>query len=87
MVETSGNWKTHWTAIDVLNPHGTVALLTGADGTDSLSEGRKTVGIIQGDAVLQDFIPKLIDPYRAGQFPYNRLVKVASLKACMAKTV
>ncbi len=75
VVETSGNWKMHRLAIGVLNPNGTVALLTGARGTDSLAEGRKTLSIIQGDAVPQRFIPKLIALYRAGQFPYNRLVK------------
>ena len=32
-----------------LSPNGNVALLTGASGTDSLAEGRKTVGIIQDD--------------------------------------
>jgi aryl-alcohol dehydrogenase len=51
------------------------ALLTGATGTDSLAEGKKTLGIIQGDAVPQRFIPQLIELYRAGQFPFDRLVK------------
>jgi aryl-alcohol dehydrogenase len=59
-------------AIDVLNPHGTVALLSGESGTDSLPEGRRTVGIIEGDAVPQRFIPKLIDLYQAGQFFFDR---------------
>ncbi len=62
----------------MLNPHGIVALLTGEDGVD-LSEGRKTLGIIQGDAVPQRFIPKLIDLYRAGEFPFDRLVKFYDL--------
>ncbi len=75
VVETTGSQKMHRLAIDVLNPHGTVALLTGESGTDSLPEGRKTLGIIQGDAVPQRFIPKLIALYRAGQFPFDRLVK------------
>jgi aryl-alcohol dehydrogenase len=75
VVETTGNWNMHRLAIDVLNPHGTVALLTGESGTDSLPEGRKTLGIIQGDAVPQRFIPKLIALYREGQFPFDRLVK------------
>lgn len=75
VVETTGDWKMHRLATDVLNPNGTVALLTGAIGTDSLPEGRKTIGIIQGDAVPQRFIPKLIELYRAGQFPFERLVK------------
>jgi aryl-alcohol dehydrogenase len=75
VVETTGNPKMHQLAIDVLNPHGVVALLTGEGGTDSLPEGRKTLGIIQGDAVPQHFIPKLIGLYRAGEFPFNRLVE------------
>jgi aryl-alcohol dehydrogenase len=51
-----------------------VALLTGEGGAD-FPGGRKTVAIIQGDAVPQHFIPKLIELYRAGQFPFERLVK------------
>ncbi|MGZ3607964.1 MAG: NAD(P)-dependent alcohol dehydrogenase, partial [Syntrophales bacterium] len=61
-------------ALDVLNPHGTVALLTGESGT-TLPEGRRTIGIIQGDAVPQLFIPKLIALYKVGQFPFDRLVR------------
>ena len=75
VVETTGGPKMHQLAISVLNPHGVVALLTGERGTDSLPEGRRTLGIIQGDAVPQQFIPKLIKLYRAGQFPFDRLVR------------
>ena len=74
VVETTGNWKMHRLAMKVLNPYGTVALLTGASSPDALPEGRKTLGIIQGDAVPQRFIPKLIRLYRAGRFPFDRLV-------------
>lgn len=38
-------------AIEVLNPGGFVAVFGGESGTDSLPEGRKTLGIIEGDAV------------------------------------
>jgi len=75
VVETTASPQMHQLAIEVLNPHGVVALLTGETGTDSLPEGRKTLGIIQGDAVPQHFIPKLIHLYRAGQFPFDRLLK------------
>ncbi len=75
VVETTGLWKMHRLAFDVLNPGGTVALLTGGGRRDSLKEGRKILGIIQGDAVPQSFIPKLIDLYRSGQFPFDRVVK------------
>jgi len=74
VVETTANPQMHQLAIDVLNPHGTVALLTGESGMD-LPEGRRTLGIIKGDAVPQKFIPKLIELYQAGQFPFDRLVK------------
>ncbi len=75
VVETTGNPELHQLAISVLNPHGVVALLTGERGTDSLPEGRRTLGIIEGDAVPQRFIPKLISLYRAGHFPFDRLMK------------
>ena len=74
VVETTGHPKMHQLAIDVLNPQGTVALLTGESGI-KLPEGRKTLGIIEGDAVPQVFIPRLIELYKAGRFPFDRLVK------------
>lgn len=74
VVETTGNWKMYGLAIEVLNPHGTVALLTGASGTDCLPEGQRTLGIIQGDAIPKR-IPKLIELYRPGQFPSDRPVR------------
>jgi aryl-alcohol dehydrogenase len=74
VVETTASPKMHQLVIDVLNPGGIVALLTGESGVD-LPEGRKTLGIIEGDAVPQIFIPKLIELYRTGQFPFDRLVK------------
>jgi aryl-alcohol dehydrogenase len=74
VVETTGNQEMHDLAVDVLNPHGTVALLTGESGA-TFPEGRRTIGIIQGDAVPQLFIPKLIALYEAGKFPFDRLVR------------
>jgi aryl-alcohol dehydrogenase len=37
--------------------------------------GRKLSGVVEGDADPQAFIPELIDMYRAGKFPFDRLVK------------
>ena len=62
-------------AVDVLNPRGTVALFTGESGPDSLPEGKKTISIVEGDAVPQLFIPKLLSFYREGLFPFDRLEK------------
>lgn len=75
VVETTGDWALHRVAIKVLKPRGTVALLAGGGGEQGLPGGRKAVGIIQGDAVPQLFIPKLIDFYRQGQFPFDRLIR------------
>ena len=75
VLEITGNRKMYQLATEVLNPRGTVAIFTGATGTKSLPGGRKTLGIIEGDAVPQLFIPKLIALYHAGQFPFDRLVK------------
>jgi aryl-alcohol dehydrogenase len=77
VVETTGSPQLHRLAVNMLNPGGRVALLTGEGGAD-FPGGRKTVGIIQGDAVPQHFIPKLIELYRAGQFPFERLVRFYS---------
>ncbi len=74
VVETTGDISMYRLAVDLLNPGGTVALMTGESGRD-LTEGRKTLGIIQGDAVPQRFIPKMIRLYRAGRFPFDRIEK------------
>jgi aryl-alcohol dehydrogenase len=75
VVETTASPEMHRLAIEVLNPHGVVALLTGETRTDSLPEGRRTLGIHEGDAVPQQFIPKLIQLYREGKFPFDRLLE------------
>lgn len=40
-----------------------------------MAEGKKMVGVIEGDAVPQVFIPELVDYYKQGLFPFDRLVK------------
>jgi len=49
--------------------------VAGANGRQALTEGRKTLCVVQGDAVPQVFIPRLIDLYRRGLFPFDRLVR------------
>ncbi len=74
-IDTTGSIEIQQAAIDSLRPKGILALLTGESGGDSLPQGRRTVGIIQGDAVPQEFIPKLIRLYMAGKFPFDRLIR------------
>ncbi len=75
VLEITGAPGMHQLALKILNPHGTVALIATPSGSTSLTHGRKTLGIIQGDAVPQSFIPKMIALYEAGQFPFDRLVR------------
>jgi aryl-alcohol dehydrogenase len=75
VVESTGDAELSRLAIDLLNPHGRVALLIGASDPDKLPGGRQVLSVIQGDAVPQRFIPKLIKLYEAGRFPFDRLVK------------
>jgi aryl-alcohol dehydrogenase len=80
VVESSGNEKMDRLSTEVLNPKGTAALLTGASGPGRLPGGRRTLSIVQGDAVPQFFIPKRIALYRKGHFPFDRLVTFYDFK-------
>ena len=40
-----------------------------------LNGGRTLRGVIQGDSVPQLLIPKLVELYQAGRFPFDRLVR------------
>lgn len=73
-VEGTGDPKLMRLATDCLNPGGAAAFLTGASGPDSLPDGKRALDVIQGDAVPQRFIPRLIKLYRQGLFPFDRLI-------------
>ena len=69
-----------------LRCHGTVAIV-GATGDVTIniqnalmSEGKSMVGVIEGDSVPQLFIPKLVQYYKEGKFPIDKLVKFYELK-------
>jgi aryl-alcohol dehydrogenase len=79
-VDTTGDPQVLRLAVELLKPGGVAALLTGADSPVEPQEGRRSIQVIQGDAVPQIFIPKLIDLYRAGQFPFDRLIKFYDFK-------
>ena len=66
-------------AFDSLRIRGTYGHVggTGTELTFSASQllfGRTITGIVQGDSIPDIFIPRLIDFYRRGQFPFDRLV-------------
>jgi aryl-alcohol dehydrogenase len=69
-------------AVDALAPRGTCCLVgSAADGVEAalemrtIQQGRVVRGCIQGESVVQDFLPRLVDLYRAGKLPVDRLVR------------
>ena len=83
VVETTGRPEMGALAAEVLAPLGTAGLLgTPKPGVKIPLEplplmlgGRSVRGVVQGDAIPQLFIPRLIQMYRAGAFPFDRLVR------------
>lgn len=73
------------TAVDVLRRPGT-AVLVGA-GLDLLTlhpsqlTGRTVTYVYEGGSLPRVFVPRLIDLWRAGRFPLERLVKTYPLEA------
>lgn len=57
---------------------GTVGLLAVTKPGTTLDvpalSGKTVVNLIEGDSVPQNFIPKLIDLYKAGRFPFDSLI-------------
>jgi aryl-alcohol dehydrogenase len=80
-LECVGNPKVLRQAVDVL-PRLGVCGLTGVvpPGTevsldmDLIMNGRTVRGILGGDAIADLFIPKLVDLYCQGRFPYDKMI-------------
>jgi len=81
-LDTTGSSAIIRMAMQSLAPLGTCGVLaSSADPDPSFSVlhlmfgGRRLQGIVEGDTVPQLFIPKLIDLYRRGLFPFDRLIR------------
>ncbi len=83
VVDTTGRPELLRQAADALGNRGTVALVGAArPGTEvafeigaSLVKGWTFKTVVQGSSVPQDFIPKLIQLWSEGRFPFEKLVK------------
>jgi aryl-alcohol dehydrogenase len=67
------------TAIASLRPTGTCGLVGITQGDlvldpFALASGRNVMGILEGDAVPALFIPRLIDLWQQGRFPFDKLI-------------
>jgi aryl-alcohol dehydrogenase len=80
VLETSGNSGMLRLTIEVINKKGTAAFFTGSGVPDFVPRGKKAVAVIQGDAIPQLFIPKLIKLYQSGKFPFDRLLTFYDFK-------
>ena len=76
VVESTADHDMEQLAAELLNPGGKAALLSGAGAPGKLPGNRQVLSVIQGDAVPQKFIPKLIRLYQEGQFPFRPLGEV-----------
>lgn len=81
-IDASGNGQAINAAVAVLKMHGTCALLgVSKPGTrinvdhGYLLNSRTIVGVMQGDANPQTFIPQMVELFVAGKLPVDRLIK------------
>ena len=81
-LETTASPKVFRQAVDCLRLTGTCGLVGAAAlGTEvsldmnSILFGRSVRGIIEGDSVPDIFIPQLVELWRQGRFPFDRLIK------------
>jgi aryl-alcohol dehydrogenase len=82
-LDTTGNMKVLRQAMDVLAPRGTCGFVGGAPegaavtiNVEQIMVGGRTIrGIIEGDSNPEVFLPKLIELYMLGRFPFDKLVK------------
>ena len=59
--------------VKALGKLGVQAELSGRN--DIMAEGKTMMGVIEGDSVPRVFIPELVNYYKDGKFPFDRLVK------------
>lgn len=80
-VETTGVPPVVRQSLHALRPLGEVAIVgvtpevTIDVQNDLMAEGKSMIGVIEGNSVPRVFIPKLIEFFKAGQFPFDKLVK------------
>lgn len=80
-IDTTGVPAVLRQAFDCCGPLGVTAMIApGVPGTEvsiemlGLLPGKSLRGVVQGDSVSKTFIPKLIDLWQQGQFPFDELI-------------
>lgn len=88
-LECSGRPEVLRQAIDSVGTLGTCGIVGATrEGTevafnvnDVMIPGRRIMGIVQGDVVSRTFIPHLVELYRQGRFPFDKLVRFYPFEA------
>jgi aryl-alcohol dehydrogenase len=82
VLDTTGALQVMHEAVDALAPRGNCGFVTSPWSGEELGVpvqklllGRKIRGIVEGNSVPDLFIPRLIDLYAKGLFPFDRLVR------------
>lgn len=87
-VEASGVKEVAEMAFEALSKRGTLAIVGAPpggteyafDANDVILSGRKVVGVVEGDSIVKVYIPRLIDLYNQGRFPFDKLIKYYDFK-------
>lgn len=83
IIDTTGLIEVCQAALPALAPRGELAMVgayapgatLSADATHVMSGGRVIRGVVEGSADPARFIPELLAHYRAGRFPFDRLIR------------
>lgn len=67
-------------ALSALRPTGTLGLVGAGSrpltlAPDALSSGKNVMGILEGDVTPHLFLPRLIELWRQGRFPFDRIIQ------------
>lgn len=86
-LDTTGNVRVIQNALDALRMGGACGVLGASEPGarlnlpigDFMASSKTLRGIVEGDGVPDVFIPKLIELYRQGRFPFDRLIRFYDL--------
>lgn len=79
--DTTGRSDVINSGLNSLKPHGICGIVgigskpLEIDMNSFVARGIQLKGIVEGDSVPDSFIPLLIDLYRSGRFPFDKLIK------------
>ncbi|HYU58440.1 MAG TPA: zinc-binding dehydrogenase, partial [Actinomycetota bacterium] len=84
-LDTTGAVPVIAAGLSGLRTRGVIGLISAASGDivlprDALAPGKTVTGILEGDAVPRVLIPRLIELWRQGRLPFDRLVRTYPMR-------